>query len=321
MPLTLLDDIRQAVRGLIRRPSFAVTATLTMAVGIGAATAIFSVAYATLLRPLPFKEPGRLMLLHLESPGRTEPGGVQPMVWSYPKYELLRQMQRSFEDTATFRQQTFTVSDGLQAERVYGEVTGPSYFALLGIEPSLGVDFSALERERPRSALLGHGLWMRRFGGDPTVIGRPLTVNGEQYTIDGVLPPGFQGLTAVAEVWLPVWTLTAADRGAPLAHNHGVIARLRRDVSQHQAEEEIAAIGLRIDAAYPRPFGDVRRWGAFAQPLDDARLDTTLRRAVVVLACAAGCLLLMACANLAARQRRSGRPSRRSPCRAACRSP
>ena len=297
MHLTLVDDVRYAVRGLIRRPSFAVTAILTMAVGIGAATAIFSVAYATLLRPLPYKEPGRLMFLHLESPSQRQPGALQPMVWSYPKYELLRQMQRSFEDTATFRQQTFTLTDGVQAERVYGEVTGPSYFALLGIAPSLGVDFPALEKERPRSALIGHGLWVRRFGGDPSIIGRPLTVNGEQYSISGVLPAGFQGLTAVAEIWLPVWTLSAGDRGAPLAHNHAVIGRLRRDVSSRQAADEIASLGPRIDAIYPWT-GD-GRWGAFAQPLNDARLDTSLRRAVLLLSCAAGCLLLMACANLA----------------------
>ena len=147
---------------------------LTLALGIGANLAIFALVYAVLIRPLPFRDPGELMLVHLLLPDRDAPGVFQKMVWSYPKYQVLRERQQVFTGTALFAKREWSLTNAGGPERLQGEIVGASYFALLGVDTPLGRTFDAAE-DRPGAppvAVISHQLWQRRFGGDAGVTAR-----------------------------------------------------------------------------------------------------------------------------------------------------
>mgnify|MGYP001043445918 CR=1 FL=1 len=202
---TLLQDLRYGARGLGRRPAFTLVAVLTLAAGIGANTAIFSVVNATLLRPLPFKDPGRLMKVYLTIPRGQMPANAG-MVWSYPKYQTFSSLQKVFEQSAVLRGIQSNLAGADQAERLQGEQVQAAYFPLLGVQPVLGRAFLGEEDATPEThkvVLVGYGIWERHFGREPQALGRTITLNNENYRIVGILPPGFKGLTGVAEFWIP----------------------------------------------------------------------------------------------------------------------
>jgi len=298
---TVLQDLRYAVRTLVRQPAFTAIAVFTLAVGIGANTAIYSVVEATLLRSLPFADPGRLMKVSLTvppSPTRPAQRAADDMVWSFPKYETFRQLQKAYRETAIYRAVDFNLTGAGEAERLRGEIVGAGYFPVLGVNAEAGRTFLPQEDavpERDFVAVISRGLWETRYGSDPKTIGKSILLDLKPYTIVGVLPAGFQGLTGPADVWIPVHTLSYADDlKQPMSHSWSMVARLKAGISVARAESDVVVLGRQIDHAYA-----TNGWGAKARPLDQTRLDPILRESVLVLFGAVSFVLLIACVNVA----------------------
>ena len=298
----LRQDIRYAVRTLIKAPVFTLVAVVTLALGIGANTAIFTLVNGLLLKPLPFAQPDELMMVHLLAPDRDGgPGVFREMVWSYPKYEVFRDEQQVFSEHALFTGNQWSVTGGGEPERIRGEVIGARYLTTLGVVPILGRDFTKEEDKAPGMdgiVMLGHAFWQRRFGGDPHVLGEVVRLSGIPYVVVGVLPPGFRGLTGEAEAWVPLMASSAEELNQPWSHSYYAVARRKPGVSDEQARSVVTALGHRIDAAIPDPRG-VSKYGAMALSLHDSRVDPLIRRSALVLLSAVGFVLLIGCVNLA----------------------
>ena len=298
----LRQDIRYAVRTLIKAPAFTLIAVVTLALGIGANTAIFTLVNGLLLKPLPFAQPDELMMVHLLMPDRDGgPGVFREMVWSYPKYEVFRDEQPVFSEHALFAGREWSLTGNGEPERVRGELIGARYLATLGMTPHIGRDFTREEDRTPGMdgiVMLGYALWQRRFGGDPNVLGQVVRLSAVPYTVVGVLPPGFRGLTGDAEAWVPLMTMTAEDLNQRWSHSYYAVARRKAGVSDEQARNAVTVLGHRIDTAIPDPRG-VSKYGAMALSLHDSRVDPMIRRSALVLLGAVGFVLLIGCVNLA----------------------
>jgi putative ABC transport system permease protein len=299
---TILQDLRYATRALARQPGFTAIAVFTLAVGIGANTAIYSVVDATLLRSLPFLDPDRLMKISLTAPARFGGPAQDDVVWSYPKYQTFRQNQQVFADSAVYRPTLSNLTGTDEPEQIRGEIVGASYFPLLGIKPAAGRSFLAEEDVTPEKdmvAMISHSLWERRYGADPAAIGKTISLDSKSYRIVGVAPAGFQGLSGPADVWLPAHVLKGPDDlDQRWSHSWEMVARLKPGVSLAQARSAVAWLGPRIDQAHPSP-GNQAAWGAKARTLNEARLDPAIRKSVLVLFGAVSFVLLIACVNIA----------------------
>ena len=299
----LLADLRFALRTFRRTPGFTAAAVLTLALGVGANTAIFSAVHAMLLRPLPFHEPERLMKVSLTSPAAGPEPANDDRIWSYPKFAVFRDAQRVFSELALYTEWSFTVTGGDEPELAVGERAGAGYLRALGVRPVLGRNFLPEEDRHPgapRIVLLGDALWKRRFGGDSAVLGRAMTIDGEPYTVVGVLPVGFRGLSGRAELWLPMMAQSAEALGEAWGHSYTLVARRAPGVSVERATEEVRRLGAVVWEAYPHPEDPTAApWGAVARPLDATRVDPRVRRSLLVLSGAVGLVLLIACANVA----------------------
>jgi predicted permease len=299
---TLGQDLRFALRSFCRTPGFTAIAVLTLALGIGANTAIFSAVDALLLRPLPFPEPGRLMNLTLTVPRRGDFPARDDIVWSWPKFQTLRGMQNLFSQTTLWTSEQFTIRYGEQTLRDGGEYTDAGYFPTLDVPLALGRNFSGDEATRFRAgyvAVISDALWQRLFNADRAVLGKAVDVNGVPYTVVGVAPPGFDGLSGQALLWLPLMTPTnpGATPPDPQFHSYNGVGRLARGVTPKAATALVRTLGARVDAAYPDREGF--HWGATAKPLDAARIDPRVRGTLLVLLGAVGLVLLIAGANVA----------------------
>jgi putative ABC transport system permease protein len=298
----LAQDLRFAWRTLRTSPGFTAVAVATLAVGIGGNTAIFSAVNALLVRPLPFAAPEELMKVVTTAPALGDRPARTDGLWSYPKFVVLRDAQTVFRDlTLWFPFQATLLGDG-GAERVPMEVVDARYLPTLGIRPALGRSFARDEDSHPdgpRVAIISDALWSRRFGADPRVLGRTLDVNAEPYTIVGVLPRDFHGLSGKADLLLPLKSQRAAGLDEAWRHNYGLIARLKPGVTPERARDVVRQLGARVDAAYPSPTAKDWHWGAEARSLDRTRVDPAVRRALLVLSGAVGLVLLIACANVA----------------------
>jgi putative ABC transport system permease protein len=297
-----MQDLRYAIRGLVKSPGFTLIAVLTLALGIGANTAIFTLVDALLLKPLPFRQPDELMIVHMLRPDpEAGPGMFREMVWSYPKYQAFAEQQTVFADHGLFTPREWTLTGAGDPERLQGELIGAGYLPTLGITPPIGRNFLASEDRTPGIqpvVMIGYGLWQRRFGGDPRVLGRTIGLNAIPHTIVGVLPPDFHGMFGAAQVWVPVMTLDAKDLAQKWAHSYLLVARLKAGVSEGQARSAVTLIGQRIDEAFPDPRGVVHT-GATAISLDASRVDPLIRRSALVLLGAVGFVLVIGCVNLA----------------------
>ncbi|HEX6048967.1 MAG TPA: ABC transporter permease [Gemmatimonadaceae bacterium] len=304
MQTAIFEDVRHDVRHTLRmlraNPAFTAIAILILAVGIGATAAIFSVVNATLLRPLPFREPERLMSVFLRMPVQFGAGEID-MVWSYPKYQVFLANNRAFSETAIHVADAFTVAGDDGAEHVLGESVSARYFQILGIQPQRGRFFQDAE-DRPtggdRSIVISDAYWRDRFGASEQAVGSTLDVFGQRYTIIGVAPPGFAGMTGNARIW-PLFT---AVRGLSTlqgvrTHQFEVVARLAPNVTSDAAKAAMADVGRIIDATYP-PDGEPA-WRATAYTLQELRVDPMVGQSVIVLAVAVSLLLLIACVNVA----------------------
>ena len=299
---TLEQDIRFALRTFRRSPGFTAVAALTLALGIGANTAIFSAVDALLLRPLPFPEPGRLMNISLTVPRRGSFPASDDVPWSWPKFQDFRGMQSAFSSTTLWERQQLTLRVGDATLRDQGEFTDAGYLPTLGIAPALGRNFGADEAEHEGGAhvaLISDRLWRQLFNAERDALGKAVLVNGVPYGVIGVMPPAFAGLSGQALIWLP---LVAAPHPQgftePYNHQYGALGRLRPGATPEGATALAKTLGARVDAAFPDRRG-AWHWGATAAPLDAARIDPRIRGTLLLLFGAVGLVLLIACANVA----------------------
>lgn len=295
------SDVRYGLRTLWRSPGFSAVAIVTLALGIGANLAIFALVNAVLIRPLPFHEPSELTAVHLLVPERDGPGGFNRTIWSYPKYGVVRDAQQVFTTTSLFTDSEWTLVGHGNPERIRGEVVEAAYFPLLGIvEASLGRLFTAADDEVGASpvVVISHGLWQRRFGGDTNALGKVVTFDGTAATVVGVMPQGFRGMSAQADVWRPLKPTVPYDLNEPFSYSYHQFARRRPGVTVEQADAAVRVLGAQIDAAFPVAAATGQS-SVTAVPLDDERIDPLLRRAAFILLGATGLVLLMACVNLA----------------------
>jgi putative ABC transport system permease protein len=289
--LTLLRDMRYSLRALRRTPGFGIVALLVLALGIGANTAIFSVVNAVVLRPLPYPDSDRLVVIWetdlKDGIKREGPSGPNFLDW--------KEESQSFEDMALLEIGTGTLTGEGEPEQVAGLRVTTNFLSLLGARTVLGRGFTAAEGEekaRYPVAVLTNGFWKRRFASDPRVIGRIFYMNSEPYTVIGVLSPDFwQPLPADLYVPWPVAELRARSRGT---HDFGVIARLNPNVTLAQAQAELSAIARRIDARTPGLAG----WDVTVVGMKQALFEY-IRPAMLLLLGAVGLLLLLACVNVA----------------------
>jgi predicted permease len=294
-------DIRYTRRMLRSNPGFAAIAILILAVGIGATTAIFSVVNATLLRPLPFCDPERLMSVFLRMPVQYGSGEID-MVWSYPKYQAFLTSNRTFADAAIHVADAFTVGTDDGAERVLGESVSARYFSILGLRPQRGRFFLDTE-DRPsggdRSIVISDAYWRERFGATASALGRTVELNGQRYVIIGIAPAAFAGMSGNARLW-PLYTAVrgVSNLQSPTTHQFEVVARLKPGVTPAAAKSDMVNVGRVVNATFPNDGGGPP-WRAIGYTLQELRVDPMVGRSVVVLAVAVSMLLLIACVNVA----------------------
>ena len=288
---TLWQDIRYGARMLRKNPGFTAMAVLTLALGIGATTAIFSIVNTVLLKPLPYREPERLVRLFetYKEPGweRTPVSPAAFLDW--------RAQNQMLEDIAAIQWGSFNVTGSGQPERLPGFRVSASLFPMLGVNPILGRQFTSEEDRfgNHHVALISHRLWMRRFGGDANAVGKSIVLDGESYTIVGVMPAGFRFMDGDAEFWTPAafTPKQITNRG-----NHGwtVVARLKPGVTLEQARTEINSIAARLAKRYAGQGGS----GSTLISLQEELVGGS-RRLLLLLSCAVGVILLIACVNVA----------------------
>jgi putative ABC transport system permease protein len=299
---TTEQDVRFALRSFRRSPGFTTVAILTLAVGIGANTAIFSAVNAMLLRPLPFAKPERLMQVNLTVPRRGDVPARDDAPWSYPKYVVFKKAQTIFSDLTLWTASQGTVRVGTDAERTNYELVDGRYLPTLGQRAALGRNFGPEEDATPggpRVAMLSDAFWQRRFNADSSVLGQSFTLDRQPYTIVGVLPPGFRGVSGTADVFVSFMSQDAQQLGEPWSHGYDLIARLKPGVTPETAKAAVKQLGGVVADAYPHPQVKNERWGAVANELDRTRVDPVVRRSLLVLLGAVGLVLLIACANVA----------------------
>jgi len=291
---------------MIKSPGFTAVAVLSLALGIGANTSIFSIVNTLLLKPLPYKDPDRLAQVFRQT-DETGKGLEASELWSYPKFQVIRDNSETFDQLAAVSDQNFPVTDSDNPERLNAEMVSASYFPMLGVEASVGRTFSADEDTTPGThpvALLSYGIWQRRFGGDAKVIGETISLNKVPLTIVGVLPEAFKGQKGTAEVWVPMMMaprLTFPRRLlSPLAHWTEVIARLKPGVTPGQAQSEMGVVAAKLSEAIPTSGQTAPSPESIKLvSLKEAKLDPAIRKSFLVLFGAVGFVLLIACANIA----------------------
>jgi putative ABC transport system permease protein len=292
---TLWRDLRFAARTLLKKPGFTFVLVLALALGIGANTAIFSVVNAVLLRPLPYKDAERLVWIWETNPRND----IEHEPTSPPNYNDWKTGNQSFEEMAGFVNTRLTLTDHGEPERYDAAYVTAGFFEVLGVPSAVGRTFTPDEDKPngPRVIVLSHGLWQRRFGGDPKIIGQAITVNGNPYTVVGVMPANFKHprpeANRNAEMWVPLQVdyAKAGRRGDYL----GVIARLKPNVAIEQARAEMTTIAAQLEQQYP----DTNTgWSTITVPLHE-RFVGDVRPVLIVLLGAVCFLLLIACANVA----------------------
>ncbi|HEY6187294.1 MAG TPA: ABC transporter permease, partial [Pyrinomonadaceae bacterium] len=295
---TIFQDVRYAARMLRKSPLFAVISIFTLALGIGANTAIFSVVNELLLRPLPFRDADRLVMLW-----EVTPEGRHENTTSRANFRGWREQSTTFEGMAAFSDRRLNLTGDGEPEEVSVQLATPGLFQVLGVEPILGRVITEEDARigTPGVAVLSYGLWQRRYGGDPQVIGRAITLNGSPVTVVGVLPAGFQwhirrrsGTTKPAEIWAPLVMPTTEGPGIR-GRFLSVVARLKPGVSLAQAQAEMKTIHARLEQDSPRYN---KGYGAEVIPLREQFVGN-VRPALLILLGAVAFVLLIACANVA----------------------
>ena len=286
----LRQDLRYGVRTLRKNPGFATVSVLTLAIGIGANTAIFSFVNGVLLKPLPYGEPERIVQV-LEKP----PGGGRNGI-STLNYLDWQKNNTVFEYMAAQTGGSVTLTGVSEPVQLRGSRVSPHYFDIFGIQATLGRTFAADEDQlgKARVAILSHALWVSQFGADPSVIGHSITLDGIPHTVIGVLPAGGAFDRAFSQIWRPL--AFEPQNMTRNFHWFGAFAKLKRGVTLKQASAQMDAIGARIAQDYP---DSNKGWGVTIDPFAETVVGTQLRQSLYVLLAAVGMVLLIGCANLA----------------------
>jgi putative ABC transport system permease protein len=287
----MLQDLRVALRALRKSPGFTAIAAVTLALGIGTNTTMFSVVQGVLLEPFPFENPDRLVVLY-ETMARRDIDNAAP---SYQNFLDWERSATTFSSLAAVTMRSTVLGDTEEPERLLGGIVTWDLFPTLGVHPVLGRHFRQDEDRpgAPGAVLLGHGLWQRRYNGYPGIVGRVIPINGHPHTVVGVMPPGFR-FPFTQDVWVPM---------APVFHdvaraNRGfsVFGRLQPGTTIPQADGEIAGIGRRLAEAYPEANKD---WAATVRPLSEHMIDDEVTLILLTMMGAVTFVLLIACSNVA----------------------
>jgi len=301
----LLQDLRYAIRMLLKSPGFTSVVVLTLALGIGVNTAIFSVVNGVLLQPLPYQDPDNLVLLWSQFPGRDE----YEETFARGMFFEIRDRIHVFDQAAIVKSHSFTLTGGGPPERVRGMRASASCLPMLGARPTVGRLFAPGDDEpgKPRTVILSHALWERRFGSDPGVIGRILRLDEVDYTVIGVLGKDFPATqeylpksydpSVRVDYWIPL-VLSAEDRQQHSRQNYGIYARLGPGVTVDDAKAEMDLLAGRMKQEVPQYYPPDSGFAIDVVPLLDP-VVREVRPALRLLAGAAGLVLLIACANVA----------------------
>lgn len=295
MILDLLYDVRYGLRIFRKNPGFAAIAVLTLALGIGANTAIFSIVNSILLRPLPFKDPDRLVTLGHAYPKLDLIAPVSP-----PGFINYRDRANVFESAAVSSGTSVTMTGQGDAERIQGRQVSAAFFSTVGVAPILGRDFLPEEDQegKGRVVILSQGLWQRSFGSDPNILGRIITLDGESYTVIGINPATFN-LYGQDELWMPL-ALPASQFGPERMTSEFLvmIARMRPGVTVEQAQSAMNTVAAQLIQEHPQNLAKDGSWGVSVKLLYENYV-ADIRPALFVLLGAVGFVLLIACANVA----------------------
>jgi putative ABC transport system permease protein len=289
---TLWQDLRYGARMLMKQPGFTLIAVITLALGIGANTAIFSVVNAVLLRPLPYPEPAALARIYEKETDAAAPS--ERLEVAPANFLDWRRQSRTLVEIAAWGQEEQALASQDHADSVVAAFVSANFFSVLGVSPLHGRVFTS-EEDKPGSdtvALLGYGLWQRRFGGDPNVVGQRVNLDGSQYTVLGIMPAGFQ-YPRGAEIWTPL-ALNANQTQMRDAHFLQVIARRRPDASLAQVRVEMETIAGSLARQYP---ATNKHWTVNVVPLLEDEVGQA-RTTMLMLMSAVGLVLLIACANV-----------------------
>ena len=287
---TLAQDIRYGIRGLRRAPGFALIAVLTLALGIGANTGIFSIIYAALLRPLPYEKPGELVRLYETeaAPGNYPFTGLDFLDW--------KTQNHSFQDmTLISWPHAMNLSGSGEPIHIVAYPTESNFFSLLGARPLLGRTWVAGEDEpgHDHVVILSYGLWQSHFGGDSKVVGTDIELNSEQYNVVGVMPAGFH-FPSRAQLWIPV-DMDSKSLGPRGVHQYNAVGRLKPGVTLQEAQSEMSVIASRLERQYPDSNHKV---GASLVELHEDQVGES-RSSLLMMLWAVALVLLIACANIA----------------------
>ena len=291
---TVIKDIRYGVRGLLKRPGFTAIALITLALGIGANTAIFSVVNAVLLRPLPFQDPEQLVIVWEDATFAGFPHNT-PAPANYVDW---KNQNQSFVDMAASHETSFNLTGDGEPERVSAYSVTANFFPLLGVQPLLGRSFLA-EEDRPganKVAVLSYSLWQSRYGADRNILNRDILLNGEKHSVVGVMPASFQFFEKDTRLWVPI-ALNQEDWANRGGHFLTVVARLKPGISVSQAQADMSAIMRRIAVDHPGATME-GKLGAVVLPVRDQFVGDA-RSSLIVLLVAVAFVLLIACANVA----------------------
>jgi len=297
----LVRDLRFGARSLARTPVVTIAALLSIALGIAATTSVFGIVDAALFRPPPFEQPNQLAAVYTTRQAPNAP--VSRERWSWPRFRLLRDLNTSFEQVATFTVSVLAITSD-EAEPVNAEVVSSAYLSLLRVPPIAGRAFAAEDDDVGAApvALIGYDLWQRRYGGERSALGRTVSLNGVTVPIVGILPRGFVGLSGRGQVWVPPTLPPRASYRDYLTTNQNfisVVGRLKPNVSIDQARSELGTLGREIQRLQPSDGIPGTQFGATTMTLNDARIDPSTRTPMLLLLAAVACLLLLSCANVA----------------------
>ena len=286
------QDLRYGARMLVKSPGFTLIAILTLALGIGANSAIFSAVKSILLNRLPYADADRLVTLWLEDPSH----GFPRDIYSYPRFEDTRRDAKLLSDVAAYSNANLILTGTGEPEQLKGARVSASFFTLMGVHPRLGRGFVEGEDQpgKDQQVVLGYGLWLRRFGADPAILGKSVSLSTKPYTVIGVMPPEFAFPAEHSELWVPL-ALPPEQRRQRGSIGFWMLARLRPGVALEQAHAELNALNKRAGEQFP---DTDKRDGVAVVPLRD-NLTQKVRAALWVMWAAVGCVLLIACANLA----------------------
>lgn len=299
------SDIKLALRGLLKTPGFTAVAIVTIALAIGANTAVFSLVNALLIRPLPFKDPQKLALLFEKFSGM----GLDQIPVSTPEYLDYEKQLTSFERIAAFNFAEFNLTGGDMPERIQGAVVTPSLFAVLGAQPIKGRVFNESEFGEGNDGVVvvSERLWRRRFDSDPQLVGRQVLINGRSFTVVGIMPAAFefplplfgvQGGTFAerADIWKPI-AFTPDEMKSRGSRSYGVVGRLKPGVALKQAQAQLDTVTAGWLQTHPDNYKPSTKFGASLYIIQDIVVGP-MRGALMILLTAVGVVLLIACANL-----------------------